>query len=317
MKNQFLKNPVFFCTLFGLIASLGAPLGFYVHDYLFNNFSNHSFQDHISWIHKNSLPTIFYIGLGTNLFFSLFGFLTGKFLEQIISSNLNSARLKDEKIKLFAHLLLKIRASTSLGIESLLLLKARPLSAPERNEILQHSIQELNKSDAIIRRLVDIYSSHHCEYNLLDESNLKKIVFDQTSKYNIKFDSDKIYTTDTDLLLTSNYSTVEIAISEIFDWIVSNEVSIEKVIISYLYKQSAGTELFIFQPELLPNSSNSYTCIEFKIVGNCLDFSAPLAVELVENLMGQCYFATNSIFILLPCTKQKLFTDTKINSKAS
>ncbi len=64
----------------GLLLAQGAPLGLFVHLYFFGAHQSDDFMSHVSTSWSTYFSIYLYVWIGTSLYFSLFGWLTGKFM---------------------------------------------------------------------------------------------------------------------------------------------------------------------------------------------------------------------------------------------
>ena len=69
-----------FC-FFGFVLAQGAPLGYLVHTYFFSDQNRGAFFDHLSEMVSLDQIALIYIWLGTSIFFSMFGWVCGAFIE--------------------------------------------------------------------------------------------------------------------------------------------------------------------------------------------------------------------------------------------
>lgn len=100
-------NPDARLALFGLILAQGAPIGYFIHSFFFHPYSPEFFH-HIEQVLTDSHSPLFYMWCGTSLFFSAFGYYTGRLLKTIheqhekISTSFSLIRnFDDRKKKLF------------------------------------------------------------------------------------------------------------------------------------------------------------------------------------------------------------------------
>ena len=74
-------------ALAGLILAQGAPLGFVVHDFIWNGGIEVGWREHIDMLITTEASTLFYMWAGTSFFFSCFGWLAGQLANRIVEQN--------------------------------------------------------------------------------------------------------------------------------------------------------------------------------------------------------------------------------------
>lgn len=196
MKSMKWKSPVLIFALLGFCLSFGAPLGFYIHDYLVSP-KGHNIFEHISFIHQTNFSTILYIGLGTNFFFTLFGGIAGYFAKQLllgqsrlVHSQKSNKFLSESKNQLVSHFLNYMRVPTSNGLEYLMLLKKGYLPAEDKEKLLDETISQLSKLDKSLREIIDLQNLKKESFKQLSILELKKVINDASEKHDVKFVDD-------------------------------------------------------------------------------------------------------------------------------
>lgn len=277
---KFIKqNLVLSFAILGLLTSLGAPLGFYVHDYYFGNHANHNIIEHINFLHQNNLTTLLYIGLGSNIFFSFFGGLVGAFTDKLLRQNKRLEDLRDSKQNLMAHLHSRMRKATTLGLEGLYYLKKDVLGNHERMIIINETIKELKLIDESVQNLGLLRKNNSdnicCSVDevvaLLKETSAK---FEQPFLFEVECRSEAYKVLARPKLL-------ELAFDVIFEWASTHEIP--PIQFSYTIIEGAFKLEFHFALDTINET-----------------FSRHLLQEMVEHNSGHCIIGNNFIHIFLP-----------------
>lgn len=152
---NFIKNNLILVfAAFGFIMSLGAPLGFYLHDYFFTENPGPNLFLHALSLHQNKLSTIVYIGLGSNIFFSLFGAITGLLFKRILKQEQKLESIIISKQNIMLHLLSRMRRATTIGLEGLYYIKTGIISEHEQANIINETVKKLQLIDESAQDLI-------------------------------------------------------------------------------------------------------------------------------------------------------------------
>jgi hypothetical protein len=277
---KFIKqNLILSFAILGLLTSLGAPLGFYIHDYYFGNHASQNIMEHFNYLHQKNLTTLLYIGLGSNIFFSFFGGLVGAFTDKLLKQNKRLEDLRDSKQNLMTHLHSRMRKATTLGLEGLYYLKKDVLGNHERMVIINETIKELKLIDESVQNLgllrknssENIYCSVEEVVALLIETSAK---FEQPFLFENESHSEAYK-------ILARPKLLELAFDVIFEWASIHEIP--PIQFSYTFNEGALKLEFHFALETINET-----------------FSRHLLQEMVEHNSGHCIIGNNFIHILLP-----------------
>lgn len=278
------RRPVVIFSLCGFALSLGGPLGFYLHNYFFNNPGHASLYDHILWIHQHQFSTILYIGLGTNIFFTLFSALLGYLLEKAFIQEGKLMHLKRSQKDLLVHSLNRMREPTSIGIESLMCLRRDHLREEDKIRLLDSAIIELVEIDNALQDLLQMEARQWSVISM-PSSQVVDLMENIGKNNDIQFPtSDKSRLVPIHVHIPERPLTQ--AIDRIFKWLRKNELTVENV--SFLY------QVDMFQLHIILTGNYE---------GHELDDA--LLIALIEYGEGRCFIHENAIHLCLPATVTK------------
>jgi hypothetical protein len=181
-------------ALGGLSLSLGAPLGFLVHSYIFNS-PHLSFIDHIQYMVTVESSTLLYITFGTMFFFTGFGFFLGKKSEKAIhdAEKINQilselSLVQSSKANFLNQMMLELSTPASFGLEFLNSLEQGHIGkiSEQEKEILWKAQSELL---ALTNKLNKIISLKNLTPQNITSSNVLtflKIIENDFKNFNIE-----------------------------------------------------------------------------------------------------------------------------------
>jgi hypothetical protein len=309
------KNYPWLFSFIALVFSFGAPLGFYLHSFLFHASVGQSLIEHIQWLHQHQLSTILYIGLGTNFFFSVFGFFIGKYAEKVVEQNKKIAQidylnlqLKKHKKELTKNLINKVKFPISLSLEYLYHFKDLKLNSNEAISHLDSLVVELKKINNTIEQF---------DENLTQNQKEVLSIFDfyQILDHHVEHSAYGVCELDK----KSNVKEVELLVSDenlknIFELIFSSfhfhEVMPEKIKVNF-YEGRFYNDIFGYQDGLSDFCEKYNHSLAIEFIFENLVFEAHELNPLIENLVqkhdGLFFKKSKSFFILIP-TQNKQFS---------
>lgn len=277
--NFIKKNLILVFALSGLVISLGAPLGYYIHDFYFNQHQSTNIFNHILYLHQYQKSTVLYIGLGSNIFFTLFGAMAGMLFQQILKQEKKLESLTLSKQNIMLHLLARMRKATTIGLEGLYYLKAGMLSEAEQTIIINETVKELKLIDENAQDLIllkeEILGNQYCSIE-----ELITLIDVTSQKYQVSYICEPL-TNLKELKIQVEPRYLVLAFDIIFEWVSIQEES--SVLIKYKVQNLDFGLIFHFSLENLDESFNSH-----------------LLCEVVENNFGSCLVSGNTIKIFLP-----------------
>ena len=298
--EKHLHTPVVRFALWGFIASLGAPIGFYLHDFFFNPVAKSLFWENVAWIHKHNAYTIVYICLGTNIFFSVFGAIIGKYSLKLNEAYRTNQHIKQTKQDLIKHFLSQMRISSIVGLESLFHLKDGEFTAREKDNLLQLSINELIRVDEYICNLLALQGHKTEEDNFLNHFEIADLIKSSSEKHEMQIGANRLLMPQEDFHVKLSTPHFMMAMDQLFGWIKYNEIELAHFQMS-CFNSKEGQ--FIEHREKLSQLSGSplIICLVFKVTGQeQLIFEAPFLVDFIETCKGICFYHNGSVLIFLP-----------------
>lgn len=275
--NLIKKHLILSFASLGFLLSLGAPLGFYVHDFYFGHHASASLFEHMFNLHRDHYSTILYIGLGTNIFFTFFGAMTGMMSERILFHEHQNEMLKKSKHNIIAHILTRMRRATTIGLEGLSYLNAGMLTEAEKSFIINETIKELKQIDESAQDLLLLKSEEEI-LECCSVTEVQEYIEKSSSKYKIaydfKFNGDK---EQLQILTRSRY--LCLAFDLIFEWASLQEMN-----------------------SIIVVCKNHQMKMEIRFTLEHIDesFNIHLLKEVIENNQGFCLVTDGYIQILLP-----------------
>lgn len=295
------KSFIYQFGLYGLLASLGAPIGFYIHAYLIKMSGKENFWEHVAWLNQHEVGTLIYIGIGTSIFFSIFGCLIGKYVEDNSKVQLANYQLKQAKLDLTKHFLTKMRVPVSVGLEYLLHLKVDSLPPRERDELLHYSINELNKLDESVRVLMELHSHLNEDFAKITGHTAVDTIKKSLAKKYISVEENHIVSIHENYNIKLKGELFSLILDQFLEWVENNELVITNIKIgSFNFRHK---EFFKIHKEILSifPLNSSIVCFEFNIAEfNNQDFDAPMLIDIVGSCNGICYKYKDSVLIVLP-----------------
>lgn len=274
-------NPIILFSLCGFILSLGAPIGYYLHDYVFRAQEGLSVTDHARWIHENNFSTILYIGLGTNIFFTLFGALLGRLIEKVIRQEEDLMQIKRSKDALLVQSLIRMREPTSMGIEGLMCLKKNHLREEDRQLLINTTIHELTEIDKGLQDLLLMESGQWSNTTVtssrimaLTEEACHKNEMMVPSSARPAFRSVEVHVPEKALIQ---------ALDQTIKWVKRNELNAEEFIFSY--------EMNMFRLQIVLSEPPGDS-----------DLNDALLIALIEYGKGRCFLSGKTLHLELPAT---------------
>lgn len=286
MSMQFLKkNLVLALTFLGLLASFGAPIGYYLHSFLLRQEVELSFWEQIIRIHEHDFKTILYIGLGSNIFFSLFGALTGILCSKLLGQHEKVKTLQDSKNSLLTHLLLNVRRATTLGIEGLSCLKNGVLSEQEKNKVLSETIKSLRHADDIAITMLTLRQNvppvETCTPN-----EIMSILERVSIVHDIDLHIEWPVKDESEFKLQTNPMILTFVFNLIIEWSILNEVSSVAVKCKFHQKNTSQGEYNI--------------AIYYDLKHQDLQFNSHIIREIAEQSLLSLRFEKDHIIFTLP-----------------
>lgn len=287
------KNLVFAFACFGLLMSLGAPLGFYLHDYYFTENSNRDLFQHVIFLHQNKLSTIIYIGLGSNIFFTLFGAIAGLLFEKLRDQDkkLENALLAKQNIML--HLLSRMRRATTIGLEGLYYLRTGIISGAEQTFIINETVKKLKLIDESAQDLILLKQEiveedlNNADQEFCTVFDLIQLIDENAQKYQVSYNcQSELINENIKIKIQPRF--LRLAFDFIFEWASMQEENS----ISIAYQIHNDLQI----------KKESVFGLAFSFTFNNLDesFDRHLLSEVVENNNGSCSIGDNYIQIILP-----------------
>lgn len=287
-QSLFIK---FTCAAF--LLSLGGPVGFYFHDYLFNSASSVNFLDHIHYIHENHLSTLVYISLGTIFFFTSFGAILGKYVERLIHLEKEKQKEEEHKKNLFQFLLYDIRRQITIIRESLVVLNEGDISINAQREMTQLLDKDLGSFNSVVDTLLNLEDDKLRPIAKTKGQDILKIFNSLSSKHDIIIEKVLNHEESKKHWIKVRPNLLSVMLESFFRFLQEQEITLEAVEVDFL-------ELVISQNNQL------FTCLSFKLKDQKVkDSDIPLLVELVKNFDGHYSFNNNTLLIYLPADTQE------------
>jgi|GEM_PF-4351213 len=283
--NLLHKRPILFFTFFGFVLSIGGPLGFYVHDFIFNPLAhNTSFLEHVKYLHAHNLSVILYIGAGTNFFFSLFGYLTGLLVKKVFEGEQKLVLLQKSKNKLFTKVLTDMREPIGLGLESLNYIKTFTPFLNEQKMMIDKSIERFKEIDESIINLVIASDSQDKKYKKLAHQEILVLLSEFAKKNDIDLNDsishEKILLGK---MINLNLPVLNQILHLLSGWSETNEMHMSAVSVE-LFNQSQLKVFFTF-PGMIDRSSSG--------------LPEQLLQHLVESFDGRILLNNNKVELCL------------------
>lgn len=288
MKLKY-RHPELFWGITGFVLSLGAPLGFYLHDFIFSSHQSPGFIEHIIHIHQHHFSTILYVGLSTHIFFTLFGVVVGHFFSHFAKLSSRQAELQSKKEHIIREVLVDVKRPISLTLEYLDMLKAEEMIlTPEQEDELQAKLfQELeffnNKINLILGERLHFQEKNHCS---------DFITRFESGFYNAGITADKINISPDlqDYHISIDSEFLELLFDIWMDYLFRQEIKIDQLLASITYVEA---------------SQDSYLSIIIKSEGFKFYKNAPLILDdMVERLGGRCIFSKSSLAVMIPVERE-------------
>lgn len=221
-------HPLLILGSLGFVISLGAPIGYYIHSYVFGKNPTTNFIDHIHWVNQNQTHIIAYIALGTTFFFTLFGLVIGKFFNTFFEQEQVLGQMKQSKKAIINHFISQIRTPTTTGIECLLYIK-EDLKNSHMEKLINVSINELKRIDQGLTSLINLAD--------VDQIELRGISFDELISYiNLSSEHFRLALPLIEQNQPNHFSGVTadplslvMALELLFEWLALHEVQVKSI----------------------------------------------------------------------------------------
>lgn len=292
MKKQSLSLKF---TSAAFLLSLGGPIGFYFHDYLFGPTGSDSLWAHITHINQDQISTVIYIALGTIFFFTVFGAALGNYVEKLIDLEREKKREEKHKKDLFKFLLNDIKRQVVATRESLLILKEEELSIQDQKDLIFTLDHDLESFNDVIDSLINNDEEQDLQDVTTQSNYILKLFDDLSEKHDISIGKilkdGGIHKHEVKIKPTL----LTLMLDNFFNFLQEHEIDLDSVQVQFLSltKFQANTRDY--------QDSTFYACLHFQLKDcHIKDSDLPLLIELVKQFGGLYSFEENSLIIHLP-----------------